>query len=171
MGGNWIACSEGERGRATHYSPIGFSESVAWKAIFKHWMARVCSLIHVESTSRSLSHPLQCFAGPVDGCWMGLRSGALALVGKWPITPSSGNPENSHRRGWKWQSLGMWNKMNYCRTILQSRVEKCIGTAARCKCHVLSACANWMHWRDEGSHTHTHTSTHRGHLYSLLMQT
>lgn len=60
MGGNWIACSEGERRRATHHSPIGFSESVAWKAISKRWMPRVCSLIHVESTSRSLSHPLHC---------------------------------------------------------------------------------------------------------------
>lgn len=68
MEGNWIACSEGERRRATHHSPIGFSESVAWKAIFKRWMPRVRSLIHAESTSRSLSHPLQSFCGA--GWWL-----------------------------------------------------------------------------------------------------
>lgn len=70
MGGNWIDCREGEREGAcyTHYSPIGFPESVAWKAICEHWMPRVCSLIHVVHFSQTFqSTPV---VQPRAGWWL-----------------------------------------------------------------------------------------------------
>lgn len=133
-----------KRGRATHYSPIGFSECVAWKAIFKRWMPRVCSLIHVESTSRSLSHPLQlqflqARLMAVEKVVEGGGSGALVFMGKWPIPTLCGNPESL-----RW---GRENKVDVefginCSFTIVS--EKCPGTAVRCTCHTLSTCANWM---------------------------
>lgn len=79
-------------------APIGFSQSVARKAIFTHWILSFCSLIHVKTNSGSLSHQLQRFSRPVDGCWMDCIWGALVRTGKWPITPS-GNPESSDGKG------------------------------------------------------------------------
>lgn len=128
MGGNWIAHSDGERGRATHYSPIGFWESVAWKAIFKHCMPRVCSLIHVESTSPSRSHPLQHFLQA--GWWLlnELRSGPLWWNDQLGLHLEIQRAVTGERR--KNNSSGMWKKIN-C-SILIGREEKCIGTVVWC---------------------------------------
>ena len=161
MGGNWIACSEGARRRATHHSPIGFSESVAWKAISKRWMPRVCALIHVESTSRSRSHPLQCFSGAAWWLLNGAAFGGPAHL--WGSDQSLPHLEilrtvtekRGGRDGGVWERGIRWTTaVRFCKAGLRNALGQRCDVNVICYQHVQTECA------DEVNNGHTHTHTH-----------